>query len=130
MCTWTDKLTLLAQAPYTPVMSSNSAGDHTLDFLCVCATRLLVRVPIVMPLEYIPLRSDVNGIHTFTHSLTYIQRHCCMNISKECVPLQCIILEIVLGIVELKVLSINLDCDLKGQAEQPLEILHLLLVLV
>lgn len=65
---------------------------------------------------------------TFVHPLTYVQRNHSMHASKKCVPLQCIILEVILGVIEVKILCINLDCDLKGKPKQPLEVFHLLLV--
>lgn len=69
-------------------------------------------------------------ICTFFHPLTYIQSNHSVHASEKCVPLQCIILEVILGVIEVKVLGINPDCDLKGKPKQPLEVFHLLLVLL
>lgn len=53
-----------------------------------------------------------------------------MHRGKECIPFQCIILKIILGVIEVKVLCVNPDCYLERKPKQPLEVLHLFLILL
>ena len=68
--------------------------------------------------------------HTWQHPLQHVQSHSRVHTGKECVPLQSIVPQVVLGIIELQVVLVNPGCDLKREAKQPLQVLHLLLVLV
>ena len=52
-----------------------------------------------------------------------------MHICKEAVSLQCIILEVIFGIIELKRVGVHPGIDLEGQAKQPLQVFQLLDIL-